>query len=304
MKTYQKRYGKFYFSHYHKHTLLKNFPRLNLLQYVTRSHVVDPQYPGTVDDIINLGAFWETSALIEKRANIIDLTCRYKACFENAYRYLAAAKKFRDDTTSIILGAVHYERLHKLTQRIIRKELKKNTDKEGTLKKRFLSGITPYGIYSQFTALQAQNYKIYQLNDEYHIASDMLREISRTAIQYGQTVYACYCPFSPDTDIEHLILPELNLAFVTSNSYHPYSGTVFRTINLNRYLEPEIIRLRRSRIRFNKKVLDSILENAICGLYEAKRLHDKLEDCYTPHMHFQDINALTKNLLAQINQMS
>jgi hypothetical protein len=271
---------------------------------VTRSHVVDPQYPGTIDEIINLGAFWDTAALIEKRADIVDLTGRYKACFENAYRYLAAAKKFRDDTTSIILGAVHYERLHKLTQRIIKKELKKTNHKEGILKKRFLSGITPYGIYPYFAALQAQNYKVYQLNDEYHVASDMLREISRTAVQYGLTAYACYCPFSPDTDIEHLILPECKLAFVTSNSYHAYTGTAFRTINLNRYLEPDIIRLRRSRIRFNKKVLDSILENAIYSIYEAKRYHDKLEEYYTPHMRFMQINALTQDLKTQISQIS
>lgn len=266
--------------------------------------MVDPQYPGAVDEIINLGEFWDTPGLIEKRADIVDLTHRYKTCFESAYRYLAAAKKFRDDTTAIILGAVHYERLHKLTQRIIKKELKKYSNQEGTVKKRFLSGITPYGVYPYFAALQAQNYKIYQFNDEYHIACDILREIVRTAVQCGLTSYVCYCPFSPDTDIEHLIIPELKLAFITSNSYHPYLFKAFRAINLNRYLEPDIMRLRRSHIRFNKKVLDSILENAISSLYEAKKLHDKLEEYYIVHMHFNQINILSKNLLNEINQTS
>lgn len=263
--------------------------------------MADPQYPGAVDEIVNLGSFWDTAALTEQRADIIDLTDKVKGCFENAYRYLSAAKKFRDDTTSIILGAVHYERLHKLTQRIIKKELKKLPGKTGSFKKRFLSGITPYGIYPQFAALQAQNLKVYQLNDEYHIASDMLREIAQAAVMAGQTAYVCYCPFSPDTDIEHLILPDCSLAFVTSNSYHPYPYPVFRAINLNRYLEPEIIRLRRARIRFNKKVLDSILESAVYSIYEAKRYHDKLEECYTPHIRFSKINELTQTLLDQIH---
>ena len=270
----------------------------------TAPHVVDPTYPGAVDEIINLGAYWNNASLVSQKEDIIRLTTQYKMCFEQAYHYLAAAKKFRDDSTSIILGAVHYERLHKLTKRIIKKELRGRTGETGVIKKRFLSGIGPKGVYPLFDGLPAQDYRVYQLNDAYHIAVDMLREIAKTAADLGLTAYTCYCPFSPDTDIEHVLIPELRLAFVTSNHYHPYPHAALRTINLSRYLEPAVIKLRRARLRFNTKMTNAVLDSAIAQLREAKKLHDALEEIYIGQMQFRRINALTKTLMDEIQSFA
>lgn len=63
----------------------------------TRPHVVDPKNPGAVDEIINLGEFWDEAEVIARRESILRSNREIARLYRRAYRYLAAAKLFLDE---------------------------------------------------------------------------------------------------------------------------------------------------------------------------------------------------------------
>ena len=57
----------------------------------TAPHIVDPEHPGVVDEIINLGTYWENSALSGEKEKILALGYDKKAHYKSAYSYLKLA---------------------------------------------------------------------------------------------------------------------------------------------------------------------------------------------------------------------
>ncbi|MFR4009147.1 MAG: hypothetical protein ACLT0Y_07675 [Christensenellales bacterium] len=65
----------------------------------TAPHIVDPDLPGAVDGIVNLGTCLNETAMQEKAPQIHQTKQKISARFRRAYRYLAAASRLREDST-------------------------------------------------------------------------------------------------------------------------------------------------------------------------------------------------------------
>ncbi len=107
---------------------------------------------------------------------------------------------------------------------------------------------------------------------------------------------------SPFEKIEHLFVPALRLCFATGNSWHPVSLPGQRTIHCTRFCSREGLRLRRQRLRFNKKAAQELFAQAVCVLQEAKACHDGIEEFYKDATDFsflekayQYLNTQTRN---------
>ena len=59
----------------------------------TAPHIVDPKNPGAVDEILNLGAYWDEEGIRSRREEIIACNEKTAAMFQMVYGYLAAAGK-------------------------------------------------------------------------------------------------------------------------------------------------------------------------------------------------------------------
>ena len=59
----------------------------------TAPHVVDPQNPGAVDEILNLGEYWVSDEIRAQRGSVISCNERTSAMFQMVYGYLASAGK-------------------------------------------------------------------------------------------------------------------------------------------------------------------------------------------------------------------
>ena len=169
----------------------------------------------------------------------------------------------------------------------------------GREKKRFLSGITPEGLLCFYDSVEALAKKVYDLQDPYGFASALLEPICKAALERGHEVYACYSPLHPDR-LEHLILPGLELAFVTSNSYHTYPGGIYRRINIAGILDRAALREVRGEVRLLQKIERSLLEDAVEELHNTKGIHDRLESYYRPHLDFDAMDRKTEELLQTI----
>ena len=71
----------------------------------TAPHVVDPINPGAVDEIINLGEYWDQDGIARHRDDIIAIGAQVGQLFHRAYYYLAAAKCLMDDALALYSAA-------------------------------------------------------------------------------------------------------------------------------------------------------------------------------------------------------
>lgn len=275
----------------------------------TSPHVVDPINPGAVDSIIHLGDFWDEEGIRKNREALISNNDRIKSIFSRVYNYLAAAGKMYDNLSSIYDSAIKHEELYKITAKIIGDELahKEISSKQGGIKKYFASAITPSGFEHYLETLIKGYQKVYLINAPVGVSSErMLNLFMESAVYRGFQAEGYYCPMKPATKLEHLLIPELALAFVTSNQYHRLDPAEISAdvsiINLEEIIRYDAIKYLDGILKDSKTKMDELLEKGILCLGQAKKEHDELEKYYVPNMDFLKIDALRQELTQKFSQ--
>jgi len=269
----------------------------------TSPHVVEPSCPGVVDHYINLGKHYNSTALQDSREDILACSAENKAAYRRCYRCLAAAGVLETDVRELLITEGAITHLKKRTKGILSREIKKGGAQPGTVTRRFLSAITCSGPVTLWETVTARYDRVYELCDNYGFAHEMLIMIRDFAVTCGHNVIACPSPMCPDR-LEHLLIPGLSLAFVTSSKEHPFPGTPYRRIHLDAILTADrSYGKNRARARFSQKVSRSILDESLLALAQAKTAHDALEQLYNPHVDFsavhRDAEALSKTLFPE-----
>ena len=275
----------------------------------TAPHVVDPINPGAVDSIIHLGDFWDEEGIRKNRDALIDNNDRIRSIFSRAYNYLAAAGKMYDNLSSIYDSAIKHEELYKITAKIIGDELahKEICSKQGDIKKYFASAITPSGFEHYLDSLIKGYKKVYLIDAPVGVSSErMLNLFMESAVYRGFQAEGYYCPMKPASKLEHLLIPALSLAFVTSNRYHHIDPASIQAqlcgINLADIIRYDSIRYLDTILQDSRSKMEELLEKGILCLGQAKKEHDELEKYYVPNMDFLKIDALRQELTQKFSQ--
>lgn len=263
----------------------------------TAPHVIEPKFPGVVERYVNLGKYYDSEGLQEVRAAVIEETKGYQKHYKRCYRCLSAAAELESDNRELLLTRETEARLVKRARGILSRELKGNGG-GGEVTQRFLGAVSCAGQTVLWDTVDAQCRRVYALEDSFGLAHTMLAPILAAASARDFAVVACPDPMAPDR-LMHVLLPELELAFVTSTPERPYPGRPYRRIRLDAMAE-ETYRQFRSRVRFARKVSAALKEEAIAALEQAKARHDALEALYNPHVDFEGVYALADELAAQI----
>ena len=275
----------------------------------TSPHVVDPINPGAVDSIIHLGDYWDEEGIRKNREALISNNDRVRSIFSRAYNYLAAAGKMYDNLSSIYESAIKHEELYKITAKMIGNELahKEISSKQGDIKKYFASAITPKGFENYLDTLLVGFDRIYLIQAPVGVSSEKILNLFMEGAAYrGFNVEGYYCPMKPSTKLEHLLIPELSVAFVTSNQYHTPNQSKLDseiiTIKLEDMVRYDVIKYQEYIINDSKAQMEKLLEKAVYCLGQAKKEHDELEKYYVPNMDFMKIDALRQELTQKFSQ--
>jgi len=262
----------------------------------TAPHVIEPTYMAVMDQYINLGEFYDCDALRPKKAEVIAITQAYKALYRRAYDCIAAAHgvvreiRVRDEA---VIAAVK-----KRTKGIIAREIKKgrvgrDAGSAPKVRERFLTALTHKGHIGHFEAIEALAGRIYHLDNHFGLAHHMLTDLLEAATLAGLDFIVCPSPMDPK-QLEHLFIPPLDLAFISSNYQIEYEGPAYRHIRLDAMAENDQLRGQKAKIRFSKKVFALLIEEAVHTLGEAKSLHDELEQLLNPHVDFDGVYDLAE----------
>ena len=170
----------------------------------------------------------------------------------------------------------------------------------GNRKKRFISALTPKGEIFLDSAVKSLASRIIAIDDEYTAVSSTLADrIGEIAIRNGYDVIFCYCPLKPRMTCEHIIIPEKNLALITVRSQHKTNIEFDRIIHSKRFLY-EGINEHTAYLRFNRRLMRELTDEAIVALRDAKATHDKLERIYIDAMDFRSLGSYLDKLCEDI----
>lgn len=266
----------------------------------TAPHVIEPKYPGVVERYVNLGDCYDTAALSPLRHEIMGCMTGYKQCYQRAYRCLGAAAQIMADMRDTLLTPMLEEKMHKRSAGILSREVRRQKGHTpGRVTQRFLSAITHKGQITLFESAQAQCSRIYELSDSYGLAHTMLTYLLSGITTEGYDVVACPSPMAPER-LEHLIVPQLSLAFLSVSPAQIFPGRPYRRIRLDAMVDANLLRRSRPRLRFSGKVVGSLVDEAVSSLAQAKSMHDELEALYNPHVDFDRVHATARSIITEI----
>ncbi len=276
-------------------------PELGIaLADATAPHVMEPKFPGVVERYVNLGDCYDYAGLQSVREGVMTCMADYPKCYDRAYRRLEAAFELSEDVRSALLTPQLRQRLARRARGILRRELKgKKTGEKGAVKQRFLSAMTHKGPMCLFETAQSLCPRVIVLRDSYALGHDLLLELLTGAVEGGYDVVACPDPMAPER-LQHLLIPEAGLAFVTATPELPCPGACGRSLRLDSAADAALVRCSKPRLRFALKMSAALREEAVASLAQAKEMHDELEKLYNPYVDFERVNRMAEEITEEI----
>lgn len=264
----------------------------------TAPHVVEPTFWNTTEEIVPL--FLATEQMNDRANDILFLTQKNAALHAQCRKLLKAAQTILTDNRQLEKEVLCADKIKKAAAKLAATEWTALSQK-GVQEKRFISAVTPNGITLLSSTIQALCPRIFAIEDEHGAVADtLLKHVLDYAITDGQRCVVCPCPLFPERFVEHLLLPDVGVAFVTSNRYHKVDYPVFRRLHSSRFLNTEGLQEHQNLLRFQAKAANELLKQAFELMAQAKDIHDRLEKQYATATDWEAVNRLTKNLLAAL----
>lgn len=265
----------------------------------TSPHVIEPQFPGAVESYVNLGDCYDCKALHLIQPDIMKCMHGYKDCYARAYRCLEASESIAEDIRTMLITNDLNDRLLKRARGIAGRELRKKPSGTGQVNYRFLSAVTHRGRLCYHTTAEKLCKRVYAIEDRYGISYIMLDHLIAEATAAGHNMIVCPSPMNP-ARAEHLLFPDLSLAFLTVPPGLVSEKRPYRRIRIDAMLDRELILQNKTRLRFSRKVSASLIDEAVTSLAQAKSMHDDLEALYNPHVDFARVYHIAEDLVTQI----
>ena len=255
----------------------------------TAPHVIDPQYPGAVENILNFGDFWHKEKLVAKRTEIIKLTDKNKALHKTASAFLKSAGTLLKENRSIVIKNVDTAKAESYASVLAKKYLKEKGSAENE-DIRFLSAVSPKGVVNFEETVYAFCDKFVIIKDETGVVSSFIFDIIRQkALNRKLKIITVKNPFLPNVT-EHILIPELGVAFLRESKYFGFK-TDSRRIHAKRFMKSEETS---KKVKINYKTAKMLIGFAIETLKNAKSVHDELEENFIGAMDYQRIDRFTE----------
>lgn len=269
----------------------------------TAPHVMEPRYWGAVEQIVNLSACMDAHTLYGEAPAILEATRACGALHGRVRNFLGAAASLLNESRRMALECTDCDKVRRNAARIAAREFdSKDSQGGGKEIRRFLSAVTPQGLVTLYSTLQAYCPRIYSLEDEYGAAAQLLlSELRRRALEAGYTVISCFCPLDPTGKLEHLLVPELGIGFTTSNPWHKADFPVYRRIHAARFTDLDALRQHKQRLSFNRRAAKELLGEAVYIAAEAKQVHDDMEHFNMAGMDWEGATMLTEWVVSEFD---
>lgn len=269
----------------------------------TAPHVVDPKNPGAVDEIINLGEFWDEKKMKQAKREILDCNYQIGRYFQCAYFALNEAKIALSEWEFYISAYQNWERINGMTLEVESKLFSVAPKSQAAQRHLFAWAHTPQGKTQHIDTLLLGVETLYTLTGQPGTGkSTFLLRIAERAKIHG---YACEC-FHNTLDpvqLDLVIIPDLKTALVVIAEPYEYSPNFLGNIinlDFNQFLNTTALQAFDQDINDCRRRVDEHISRAISNSQRAKKTHDLMETYYIPAMDFAAIEKKRLSTLARI----
>lgn len=258
-------------------------------------HVIEPRYPGAVEEILCLDDCFDTGKLRQNKASIIVLTNKEDRLREQSRRYLCAADALCNDNYRIALEATDLEKIDRQADRIAAKAFSGSKAIEEI--RIFSDG---YKMLPEISSMDSFK-NVVLLEDEYGPSSGLLlKALHKRALSGNCHIISGYSPLAPFERLEQLIFPDLSLAFLTANERLAVTREPQRIINARRFTNKNILATHKNRIAFNRKAARQMFQQSHSLLQNAQKVHSELELIYDDALNQAQFNRLCERAAAEV----
>ncbi len=259
----------------------------------TAPHVVEPVYPGVSQILVDLGACWNGAELMKNKDKVIDATVRNKKYHDLVKRYLKAIVSLDDDVYTLAEECINHAKLEGYCERVAARLFSRKKNAEGKLSYRQITSITPNGVLTHENVFEGMT--VFRIDDDFCVVADkILKALAGYAVEAGYNVIVSTSVFHSCDTYEHIVIPELNTAFVTGDI------DASARINALRFYDRIALREKRKRMAFDGGVAAELISACVAALKKAKEIHDELESYYINAMDFDRVSAVADSLIARI----
>ncbi|MDI3548673.1 MAG: hypothetical protein PWR10_2325 [Halanaerobiales bacterium] len=272
----------------------------------TAPHMIDPENPGAVEEIVNLGEYWNSSYLRKHRQEIIKLNKLIKKRFKQVYHYLKIAKLVHDEWESYYIEGLNLNKANQKIAEIIDLILtEKSPSTPGPGRHLFASAITPGGVINYFDNLTEEIGRRFIVKGEPGTGkSTLIKKVADVIAKYGYEILYLHCGFVPES-LDAIIIPGLDTAIINGTPPHTLEAKRDgdQIIDMMACVNLTVLKQYADEIAEVKSLFDGIMKRVFNHLKQAKETHDEIEEFYITAMDFKQVENKRKEILREIFEL-
>ncbi len=274
----------------------------------TAPHVVDPKNPGVVDEILNMGVYWDEGKLTSAKEKVMAVNRRVGRLFGIAYYNLKEAKAINEELESYYTESVNFADVNRVTAEIKKEILgmvKADYSKTPFDRHMFAYAITPEGPVNYLDTILQDVKNLFLLEGEPGCGkSTVVAEVASTAKQMGIDTDLYHDSLDP-TRLRLVVIPNLQVAVLNNESpinFDPQKvpGCNVKKFNFTNFASKKILSIYGSEIESAKMRYHDAFDLAVSHISQAKKAHDEMEVYYVGAMNFEEINRFGVTVLNRI----
>ena len=251
----------------------------------TAPHVYEPTVPGAREDIVDLGAFWDSARLLASRKTLEELIIKKKSCFERAYSYLGACGRLDRVRQRVVAEYIDRDRLSAAAAKLVSEA---STEK-GERRVRIISALGREGIVRHDT-FERNAEKVLRIYDGEGAAHLLLERIVAESERFNIPICVSYDPLFAQRPNAVLVgkIAVIATDRADDETMHSYFQSGFSA-------EAERI------LRINE-IQSTLIDEAISEFHRAAEVHFGIEEIYVEAMDFGKKEEFTREFIAKLKK--
>ncbi len=263
----------------------------------TFPHTMDPSYPGVIEEIKNLGEYWNSKMLRSNRDKIKGIVDAISLSYKEAYSHFNLANHFWEkikDLNSKNRNNLKYNLLLKDIDLKILNNIPYGVAEE---RQTFVSSITYEGVISYIEEKILNFDNVYVLQGyQGEGKEDIMDYIYKRLLLKDCVMEVYFNPLNPNF-IEHIVLPHLKTAFVCESEFIDLNFKGDFLIGDSIQKPAEFSSYQKEFYRAN---LYEFINLAKLQLKKSSVMHHELEDIYISAMNFKEVDRIYNEIIDDI----
>ncbi len=260
----------------------------------TAPHATDTEIPGAVDQIIDLGVFWNSSLLWSMRESITELISNKSSCYSCAYAMLKSAECYALQKRKMICGCIDKEKLRRAAKRLLSGIREKDT--VGTYEYKLKNAISADGVMGT-DIYENEEGKHFAIIGAHGGAFAFFDALISEAEKKSLSLTLSPSPLSPDI-YDAIAIPEEKMYFYCTDKAEGHICD--KVINTERFFNDSKLREIKPTLRALTRLEKDATTAAVKMLDEARKYHFTLEEIFISAMDFEKKELLQKELFDKI----